>query len=135
MNFNVKRSCFFVGLPLLLASIQANAETLRLICPYTYSIDAQAKQTPTSGDAFFTIDYDTKGVASIRKEGLGAIFTGTVSEDEIRGEAKYEIGELRITETLFINRYTGAMTLSHSAPDGRGLIFYGKCRTAKDRLF
>lgn len=123
---------------LLLApcSVLAQERTvLRLICEYSQAVDAEGKVSASSGEKLFTISFGKTGMAEIKKEGLGAPFQGKVSDDEIVGDVTYTLGDVTITETVTINRFTGSFTATYGSPGRGGLIHYGKCKNARERLF
>jgi hypothetical protein len=116
--------------------LAAAQKTIRLICKYTHTIDDQGKTTGTSGEDLVTVDYSENGSAIIKKQGLGAEFSGTVNEEEIRGETRYKIQSLVFHQTLTINRYTGAFEITFGVEGEKaGLIQYGKCKPETQRLF
>lgn len=133
----MKRNFIYAWLPasLIFFSLATHAETIRLICAFTYSVEADGKSSPTSGESLFTVNYGADGKATIKRQGLGAEFTGTVSEEEITGETHYKLQETMIDQVLTINRFTGELSLTFSA-NGRGeLVHYGRCKVATHQLF
>lgn len=130
----VRSSANGLLLALLIPAI-AQADTLRLICTYSQTADDHGKTSPTSGENLFTVEHSGPGKALIKKEGLGAAFTGTISEEEIQGEAQYQIQGMTYVQHLVINRFTGSMTLTFSTPGKGGLVHFGKCRAAKEKQF
>ncbi len=123
-----------VPFALLVAPI-ARADTLRLICVYSHTVDDKGQSSPTSGEDLFTVEHSGLGKAHIKKEGLGAAFEGTISEEEIQGDVQYEIQGKAFVQRLVVNRFTGSMTLTFSAAGKEGLIHFGRCRKAAERLF
>ena len=117
------------------AAVAQEQTVLRLICQYTQAVDKDGKVSDSSGERLFTVSFGKDGVAELKKEGLGAAFKGKVSEDEIVGNVTYSLGETTIEETVTINRFTGSLTATYGAPGRGGLVFYGNCRNAAERLF
>jgi hypothetical protein len=120
------------------ASIHASAaeNTIRLICKYSHTIDDQGKSSGTSGEDLITVKYSSNGKAVIKKQDLGAEFTGTVNEEQISGETRYKMQDSVFHQTLLINRYTGTFEITFGI-EGKngGLIHYGKCKPATEILF
>ena len=112
----------------------ASDNTIRLICAYDYTIDQNAERSPTSGESLFTINYTNQGSATIKKQDLGALFYGTVTEEQIYGKTRYKIQDKLFIQALTINRYTGSFELTFGTKDS-GLIHFGKCKQANDKLF
>jgi hypothetical protein len=118
--------------------LEANAEqdTIRLICKYSYTWNNDGKVSETSGENLITVSYSEKGKATIKKEGLGAEFTGTISDEEIYGRAEYTLGSSPICEILKINRYTGAFSIIIEWIGSReGLVQNGTCTPVTKRKF
>ena len=113
----------------------AASEMLRLICTYSYSVDDKGQRTPTSGEHLITVSHSGDGRAIIKKQGLGAEFTGSISHEEIRGETQYQIGGITFKETIEINRFTGSLVAMFGTPNGSGIVYYGTCRPASKQLF
>lgn len=123
-----------LSLALLVPEI-AGADTLKLICAYSQTADDKGI-SPTSGEDLFTVEHSGVGKALIKKEGLGAVFEGAISETEIQGDARYEILGMTFVQRLVINRFTGSMTLTFSAEGKRGgVVHFGRCRKAEEKLF
>jgi hypothetical protein len=118
----------------LLVPAIASADTLRLICAYSQFADDNGKVSPSSGEDLFTVEHSGVGKALIKKEGLEAVFEGTISETEIRGDARYEMEGMTFVQRLVINRFTGSMTLTFAGKRG-GLVHFGRCRKAGEKLF
>jgi hypothetical protein len=113
---------------------QEDPKAIRLICTYSYSIDDKGERSGTSGEELFTVLALEGGRAVIRKQGLSAPFFGTVSDEEIAGEANYEVENIKLAESLSINRFTGQFQLSFGAA-GKRVIHFGKCRSVTKQLF
>lgn len=127
-------------LALLLSAGPTNAtdedrKSVHLICTYSYTIDDKGEKSGTSGEDLFTVLPLKAGQVTIRKQGLAVPFLGKMSEDEIVGEANYTVSNIRLTESLAINRFTGGFQLSFGAPGKRGLIHFGSCRVTTKQLF
>jgi hypothetical protein len=118
--------------PTLLA---AESSPIRLVCKHAQTVDESGKTSPASGEVLFTVTFDAKGIAQIKKEGLGVPLSGKVAEDEISGQVTYKLQDLYIEETVTINRYTGSMKLTYRVTGRGGLVHYGECRSATQRLF
>lgn len=111
------------------------AETLKLICAYSYTVDAKGQSNPTAGEELLTVTKSGDGHAVIKKQDLGAEFVGSVSEDTIRGETEYQIQGVTYKETLDINRVTGTFTFTFGNQSSAGLVHHGTCRPASKPLF
>lgn len=112
-----------------------SSETIRLRCAYSYSIHSDGSRGGTSGEDLFTVKYTNDGKAKIRKQGLGAEFSGNISDEEIVGDAIYQVANVRMIESLVINRFTGAFQISFVAVGKSGLIHFGTCRPVTKPLF
>lgn len=113
----------------------AQNETLKLIIEYTHTIDTRdGKKSDTVGSHVITITPQKDGTIEIKKEGLGAIFKGEMTADEIYGHTRYKLENLHVTQEIRINRYTGIATVTWETDRG-GLIHHGKCRVAEKKLF
>lgn len=118
------------------AEVRANETVIRLICKYSYTIDDKGIKSGTTGEDLITVKYSEDGQATIKKQGLGAEFYGKMSDEQIVGETTYKIQELTFHQELRINRYTGALEITFGVPGkGAGLIHYGKCTPATEKLF
>jgi hypothetical protein len=115
----------------------ADQNTLRLICKYSHTVDADGKSTPSSGEDLITVNYSDNGEAIIIKQGLGAEFKGTISDEKIYGKTEYKMSELKIQQTILINRYTGAceITFEVVGSSQSGLIHYGTCEPVSKKKF
>jgi len=130
-----KLALVLVALTLLIAS-PVMGETIRLICKYSHTIDAQGKSSKTSEEDLITIKYSDNGQASIKKQDLEAEYTGKISVEEIHGKTSYKIGQSVFNETLTINRYTGAIERTFGfVGKSDGLVHFGKCIPVKEKLF
>ena len=117
-------------------AIHAEQNIIRLICKYSYTIDADGKTSETSGESLFTVMYSDTGEAKIRKQALGAEFTGKISDEEIYGETEYVISPSTIQQTIMINRYTGSFEETFNIIGAKGgLIHCGSCEMAKEKIF
>lgn len=117
-------------------ALRAEENTIRLICKYSHTIDDQGQSSGTSGEDLITVVYSKNGSAVIKKQDLGAEFTGIVNEEEIQGETRYKIQDSIFYQALLINRYTGAFQITFGVEENKGgLIHYGKCKQATDKLF
>jgi hypothetical protein len=137
----IRRSGIFVALLVIAggtATVDAaeeNDKTIRLICTYSYTIDEKGEKSGTSGEELFTVLPLRDGQVAVRKQGLGAPFSGKMSEEEIVADVNYEISNVKFAESLIINRFTGEFQLSFGAPGKPGLIHFGKCRPVTKQLF
>ena len=114
----------------------AEPNTIRLICKYSHTIDADGSSSRTSGEDLVTVNYTDNGDATIKKQGLGAEFVGKISDEEIYGETTYEISELTFHQTLRINRYTGAFEITFKTIGSEdGLIHCGICEPITKKKF
>ncbi len=113
----------------------AATETFRLICTYSHTVDDRGLSKPTASESLIAVTKFEGGRAILRKEGLGAEFTGAISEEEISGETEYKMQETTYKETLHINRFTGSFMFSFGTQSGAGLVHYGNCRPASKQLF
>jgi hypothetical protein len=134
LTLTLLTSLFFLSPNVVLGS-----EDLFLVCVYHSSIDDKGVNSQTSGSDTLQISYlegtDEKNV-TIKKSGLGALFTGTQSKTEIRAETFYLIQGKPYRQRLVINRYSGTFQLSFEVgPKFSGLIHYGECEKMKDKLF
>ncbi|WP_315648155.1 hypothetical protein [Roseateles aquae] len=71
---------------------------------------------------------------AVQKQGLGAQFTGTMTEAELSADVSYEIGNSRYAESLTINRFTGELQTTIRVGKG-GLIHFGTCGPATQPIF
>jgi hypothetical protein len=127
---------FFCALALFVPfACYAATETTRLICAYSQSVDDKGKIWADSGEVLIRVLSIEGGRAILSKEGLGAEFTGKITEDEISGEAEYTIQNAKFSETMHINRFTGAFKSTFSTQTGGGLLHLGTCRAASKALF
>lgn len=114
----------------------AEANTIRLICQYSHTIEADGKSSGTSGEDLVTVNYSDTGEAIIKKQGLGARFIGTITDEEIKGKTAYKISGTTIQQTIVINRYTGAFEITFEIVGSeRGLIHYGTCEPVAKKKF
>ena len=118
--------------------LEAHAErnTIRLICKYSHTINTEGKSSGTSGEDLITVNYSDNGDAIIKKQGLGAEFTGTITDEEVYGKTEYKISGSTIQQTLMINRYTGAFEITFEIIGSKGgLIHYGICELVTKQKF
>jgi hypothetical protein len=122
---------------LLLTATSASAQqtTIRLVCANDYSIDGDAKVVQTTGSFLVTVQVGADGRATLKKQDFGAVFTATVSEEQISGEVEYELGGLNGKQIIVINRFTGEFHNTISYDGKSGLVFFGACRRADQPLF
>ena len=115
----------------------AESNTIRLICKYSHTFDADWTSSRTSGEDLVTVNYTDNGEATIKRQGLGAEFVGKISDEEIYGETAYKIQGLTFHETLRINRYTGAFEITFKIIGGSkgGLIHSGTCEPISVKKF
>lgn len=114
----------------------AEQNTIRLICKYSHTVDGDGKSSPTSGEDLITVNYSNNGEAIIIKQGLGAEFKGSISDEEIRGQTEYKLSNSTIQQTLLINRYTGACEITFKIVGSEsGLVHYGTCQTVTKKKF
>lgn len=118
-----------------LVAAEEDIDSIRLICSYDYTINNKGERGGTSGEELFTVMPLERGLAIIRKQGLGAPFIGNISEEEIAGESTYDMSNVKVSEALVINRFTGEFQLSFKVVGKGGLIHFGSCRAASERLF
>jgi hypothetical protein len=89
------------------ASAHDEEGVIRLICEIDYSVDQHGSRSETFGEDLYTVT-PIKGVeVTISKYGFGALFSGTMTEEKIRGTAVFEIDGKKYRRTIEINRYTG----------------------------
>jgi hypothetical protein len=112
-----------------------DSKPIHLICAYSYTIDEKGEKSDTSGQELFTVLPLKEGQVAVRKQGLGAPFSGRMTEEEITADVSYAIGGINLSESLIVNRFTGEFQLSFGAPGKAGLIHFGKCRLATKQLF
>ena len=114
----------------------AEENTIRLICKYSHTIEADGSSSGTSGEDLVTVSYSDNGAAIIRKQGLGAEFKGTISDEEIQGKTEYKISGSTIQQTIVINRYTGAFEITFKIIGSEGgLIHCGTCEPVAKKKF
>jgi hypothetical protein len=114
----------------------AGKDTLRVICTLSHTIDQNGESSSTSGEYLVTITASESSEITIKKSDSDVLFNGKVTEEEIYGETRYKLQNSSIFETILINRYTGVLTSTFQAEGKKGgLIHYGKCRPAKEKLF
>ena len=109
-------------------------EAIRLVCTYTHSL-SQGKSEATSGTELFVIKHSPDGIAIIDKQNSPSFFIGSISTEEIRGEAETEIKGRVLREMVVINRYTGNLVSTFGVEGEDGLVHFGKCSQAGERLF
>ena len=110
---------------------------LFLECEYRSTLDmGKMKTSETTGTKLIQVTPLKSGKATIKKEGLGAVFTGTISENEIYGEVNYQIQNSIYFESFRINRYTGLFENAFSLATNRsdGLLHEGVCKEAQKRF-
>lgn len=114
----------------------AGENTIRLICKYSHTIKADGRSSGTSGEDLVTVNYSDNGEAIIRKQGLGAEFNGTISDEVIQGKTEYKMSESTIQQTIVINRYTGAFEITFKIIGSEGgLIHCGICESVAKKKF
>lgn len=114
----------------------AGENTIRLICKYSHTIKADGRSSGTSGEDLVTVNYSDNGEAIIRKQGLGAEFNGTISDEVIQGKTEYKMSESTIQQTIVINRYTGAFEITFKIIGSEGgLIHCGTCESVAKKKF
>ncbi len=131
-------SCFVLCLSapaICAAQATGGHNTIRLICKYSHTIDDQGKQSPTSGETLFTVVPLRDGKVTVQKQGLGAPFSGTLTEVEIAADVSYEIGNTTYAQSLVINRFTGELQITFGVQGKAGLVHFGSCRQATKPLF
>jgi hypothetical protein len=129
---------FMVAIVIWNVSVEAWADevAIRLVCRYSYTIDAKGVQSGTTGESHLTVKYSRDGQATIKKQDLGAEFRGTITDEQIVGETSYKIQETTYHQELRINRYTGAFEITFGVLGKEtGLVHYGKCIPVTERLF
>ena len=114
---------------------QPEINTIRLICKYSHTIDENGKSSRTSGEDLVTVHFTDSGDAYIKVGVLGAVFIGTISDEEIYGETTYSIKAQTYYQTLTINRYTGAFQNTFRVNESGGLIHYGNCKSVTEKKF
>ena len=118
------------------AEASADDTVIRLVCPYSYTIDAKGVQSGTTGESLLSVKYSRDGQATIKKQDLGAEFRGTITDEQIVGETNYKIQETTFHKELRINRYTGAFEITFGVLGKEtGSVHYGKCIPATEKLF
>lgn len=136
----MKKICIiFAIFSILLFSVfetYAEENIIRLICKYSHTIDADGKSSSTSGKDLVTVTYSNDGKAIIKKQGLGAQFSGTITDEEIKGNTKYKISESTIQQAIVINRYTGIFEITFKIMGSKGgLIHCGSCESVENKKF
>jgi hypothetical protein len=137
----IRRSGIFIALLVVAGgtvtvdAAEEDGKTIRLICTYSYTIDDKGEKSGTTGEELFTVLPLRDGQVAVRKQGLGAPFLGKMSEEEIIADVNYEVSNVKLAESLIINRFTGEFQLSFGAPGKSGLIHFGKCRPVTKQLF
>jgi len=118
------------------AEAWADDTIIRLSCRYSYTVDHNGVKSGTTGEDVMIVKYTRDGRAAIKKQDLGAEFYGTITDEEIVGETSYKIQETTYHQELRINRYTGAFVITFGALGKKtGLVHYGKCIPATEKLF
>jgi hypothetical protein len=118
------------------AEAWADDTVIRLVCRYSYTIDDKGVKSGTTGEDLVTVKYSRDGQATMKKQGLGAEFYGTITDEQIVGETSYKIQEMTLQQELRINRYTGAFEITFGVLGKKnGLVHYGKCVPATEKLF
>jgi hypothetical protein len=131
----------FLILLLLASSIITNpsladTKTIRIICTDEYLVDRNGKTIETSGDELITIQYTTNGAAHIKKQSIGALFVGTITDEEIHGITDYTAFNNNIRQEIIINRYTGKFTLiSDYRNNNTSTMSTGTCRQTSEPKF
>jgi hypothetical protein len=114
----------------------AEENTIRLICKYSHTIEADGRSSRTSGEDLVTVTYSDNGDAIIIKQGLEAEFNGTISDEEIQGKTEYKISGSTIQQAIVINRYTGAFEITFKIIGSEGgLIHCGTCEPVAKMKF
>ncbi len=112
-RMKTKPLTFLLALTTLLFSIAtpvlASSEKIFLVCNYQFSIDDDAKESPTSGSSTFTITFPNDSDIIVKKSGLGALLTGKQSEETFYAKVTYEIQGTKYHTTININRYSGKL--------------------------
>ena len=131
---------FLVLLPILLFSqitmADTNKSSIFLECEIKSTINIKSGEySETSGRYLIQVS-SRNGVTSIKKEGLGAILKGKISESEIYGEVIYTIQNKPYFQSIRINRYTGAIedVFSIGTDTSDGLMHQGTCKTAQKKF-
>ena len=111
---------------------------MRLVCALSYSLDETLKREPTSGEELVTINYSDDGRAGLKVAEWGDDSNGTVTAEEIAGEApEREINGRGLRQTVMIDRFTGeyrrSMFITHSTGDS-SLLFFGECKPAERKF-
>ncbi len=118
----------------VISTAQGDSTPIRLICKYSHTIDDQGTQSATSGETLFTVVSLRDSRITVQKQGLGAQFSGTMTDAELSADVSYEIGDIRHAESLTINRFTGALQIILRIGKG-GLVQIGSCRSVTKPLF
>lgn len=128
-------AAIFLTLPFVFETY-AEENTIQLICKYSHTIEVDGRSSGTSGEDLVTVNYSDNGEAIIRKQGLGAEFSGTISDEQIQGKTEYRISGSTIQQTIVINRYTGAFEITFKIIGSEGgLIHCGTCELVAKRKF
>ena len=114
-------------------SMPSKKNKIRLSCKYSHTIDEKGDKD-TSGEDLITVIYTDDGEAVIKKEGLGALFEGTITDDEIKGTTEYKIQKVECEETIVINRYTGSFNINMKIGDS-GMVHFGTCEAVTEQKF
>ena len=114
----------------------AEEHTIQLICKYTHTINEDGSKCRKSGEDLVTINYSDYGLAVIKKQGLEAMFIGTITDEEIHGKTKYKIQGTTIQQTILIYRSTGDFEITFkNIGSERGLTHYGTCKPLAEEKF
>jgi hypothetical protein len=118
------------------AEAVANDNAIKLTCRYSYTIDENGRKSKTTGEDLLTVKPSKNGKTKIKKQGLPAEFHGTISDEAIVGETNYKIQGVTYHQELRIKRYTGEYAITFGILGKKsGLIHYGKCSAATEKLF
>ncbi|KPK28722.1 MAG: hypothetical protein AMJ61_01460 [Desulfobacterales bacterium SG8_35_2] len=124
----MKKTALLLIVTSLVIASSALGDTIRLTCKYSHSIDAQEEITEVSGEELITIKYSDNSQAIIKIQDKGTEYIGSVSAEEIVGEANYKIQGNIYYETLIIHRQTGAFRRTFGIVGGiDGIVYFGNC--------
>lgn len=104
--------------------------TSRLLCSYQYSVGENGDRLNTTGEFTLTVMPQSDGTASIRKQDLGHLFVGKITEEQLTGQVNYQSGDFKISESLTVDRFTGEFRILLAFSGKPSLTHIGQCQPA-----
>ena len=122
--------------PLFSSGEDKELDVIRLICRYTHSVNDKAEFSKNTDVELVKVILMENNSVAIKKQNMGSLFFGFISEEEIKGDVTFKIKDVDFIQELTINRYTGSFELTfRMAKEVIGVVHFGKCETTKEKLF